>query len=79
MEADGIAARVEAVETGSTGFERGAPGGFMVVMEKDPALPVDGAVGPMEKVVGSMVGVSGANTLNEDLTDVRDVVSIGVL
>ena len=50
----------------------------MVVMEKDPALPVDGAVGPMEKVVGSMVGVSGANTLNEDLTDVRDVVSIGV-
>ena len=50
----------------------------MVVDQEDAALPVDAPVRAEDQIVGRMMGVGGAQALQEYGTDIRDIIPIGV-
>ncbi len=49
------------------------------VVQEDATLPVDGAIGPHDEVVGSVVGIGRPDALQQDDAQVGDIIAVGVL
>ena len=60
VQGDGVATRVEPVHGRGTCGQRRSPWVLVVVLEEDPALPINPAIRAENQVVGGMVGVGGS-------------------
>ena len=78
VESDGIGAGIEAIHARGGGVEGWSPGMFEGVLEEDAALPVDGAIGAVDEVIGGVMGIGGVDSLEEDDADIGDVIAVGV-
>ncbi len=79
MRSDRKRPRVESVHARRPDVQVLFPRRFMVVHEKNPALPIDPAVGSVDQIVRGMVRIRSAQTLQQRIADVGLVIPVGVL
>ena len=76
MQGNGMTTRIKAVHGGGSGCQGGTPRMLVVMLKEDSALPVDAAVRPEDQIVGRVMGIRGSQTLKNDITLIRLVVSV---
>ena len=75
---DGERPWVEPIHAGPAGVQVLFPRRFVVMDQKDTALPVNTAVRSIDQVVGCMVGVRGSQPLQNGIPHVRFSITVGI-
>ena len=78
MKSNGVATGVESIHSGGSCFETGSPWVFMVVLKKDPTLPINPTVRAIDEIVCRVMGIRSAEPLQYHIALIRPIVSIRI-
>ena len=79
MKRDGMPAGIKPVHRRGSGLETRTPRMLVIVLKKDPTLPVNSTIRTVNQVVGGVMGVGGAQPLQHHIANIRLIIPVGIL